>query len=199
MNKHEVCSRCKTSREEGHFQLALRCMSCRGTGIVRVPASYHCNRCGDSLQPDEHTDDPYGLVEARVEGGYHSHHLFDLTSYTFSLCEGCLREMFDLFVIPPTLFGCSISGGDLRTVEGLEEAYDDDVRMYKHRLWKASGGQQEKFATGICNGVEACERQARWRLYLSDEAIDESVCDEHKKRYASTMNATFKPIKERLS
>lgn len=42
----------------------------------------------------------YGLIEQTVRGGYDSYALEDLEKYTFSLCEGCLKELFDAFKIP---------------------------------------------------------------------------------------------------
>ncbi len=88
-----------------------------------------CNACGDSCTPPnarsmggtpvkyvegeglvEITEeeslllrgpDSYGLIEVTVSGGYHSFTLEDLTQYTFSMCEGCLKKLFDTFKIPP--------------------------------------------------------------------------------------------------
>ncbi len=42
----------------------------------------------------------YGLIEPIVYGGYDSSPLEDCTTYTFSLCEKCLKELFDTFNIP---------------------------------------------------------------------------------------------------
>lgn len=43
----------------------------------------------------------YGLIEATVSGGYDSNALEDMESYTFSLCEPCLKVLFDTFKHPP--------------------------------------------------------------------------------------------------
>ena len=68
-----------------------------------------CNMCGESCLasehkalPDEHPNrrEFYGLIEKEISGGYSSTHLGDMTSYRFSLCEGCLRKVFDSFKIP---------------------------------------------------------------------------------------------------
>lgn len=61
-----------------------------------------CNKCGDSLVPEgsQSSDDFYGLVETIVTGGYFSTHLIDGATYTFSLCEGCLSELFKTFKYP---------------------------------------------------------------------------------------------------
>lgn len=42
-----------------------------------------------------------GLIEHTVCGVYGSDSLEDMTSYTFSLCEHCLKELFDTFATPP--------------------------------------------------------------------------------------------------
>lgn len=67
-----------------------------------------CNKCGESLfvligiaqDTDERIVDTYGIVEHTYTGGYGSDPLHDLTSYTFSLCEPCLAELFKSFTIP---------------------------------------------------------------------------------------------------
>lgn len=65
-----------------------------------------CNKCGEScvplpLRPNNIiSKDFYGLIEATVSGGYYSYALSDCCNYTFSLCEGCLKELFDSFKLP---------------------------------------------------------------------------------------------------
>lgn len=63
----------------------------------------------------------HGLIEVTVSGGYSSPALWDLTNYTFSLCERCLRELFDGCKIPP-MVTCEIDGDDPRPYQA------DDVR-----------------------------------------------------------------------
>lgn len=71
----------------------------------------YCNKCGNSMMRDYCKDsspeegDAYGLVGAKVNGGYLSDPLDDITSYEFNLCENCLYEMFLGFKIPPKI-GC---------------------------------------------------------------------------------------------
>lgn len=62
-----------------------------------------CNKCGKSCQKGDPDfgKSPYGLIEGCVEGGYHSEALSDMTSYVFSLCEECLKVLFDACAIPP--------------------------------------------------------------------------------------------------
>ena len=60
-----------------------------------------CNKCGNSCRPSNvHCRNFYGLIEARVTGGYFSEDLEDLTAYTFSICESCLKELFASFALP---------------------------------------------------------------------------------------------------
>lgn len=51
-----------------------------------------------------HGRDFYGLIEQTVSGGYFSSNdengLCDMESYTFSLCEKCLKTIFKGFKIP---------------------------------------------------------------------------------------------------
>lgn len=65
-----------------------------------------CNKCGESCIPSLLRSDNifpkdfYGLIETTVSGGYYSDALSDCCNYTFSLCEGCLIELFDSFKLP---------------------------------------------------------------------------------------------------
>jgi hypothetical protein len=62
-----------------------------------------CNNCGGTcMQKLTHNlSDAYGLIEVEVQGGYASTHLSDMTAYKFSVCEKCLHEFFEGFVIKP--------------------------------------------------------------------------------------------------
>ena len=61
-----------------------------------------CNKCRRSCQSGMSgtTPDYDGLLETSITGGYHSK-LGDEVTYTFSICEKCLKEIFDSFLIPP--------------------------------------------------------------------------------------------------
>lgn len=65
-----------------------------------------CNKCGESCCPNQIRESNnkngffYGLIEQTVQGGYYSQNLSDGISYTFSLCENCLKKLFDSFKIP---------------------------------------------------------------------------------------------------
>ena len=58
-----------------------------------------CNQCGESCL-DSNQMNYEGLIELTVQGGYASK-LGDMVPYTFSLCEDCLKKLFDGFKIPP--------------------------------------------------------------------------------------------------
>lgn len=58
-----------------------------------------CNKCGESCKSKFDDQNFYGMIEQTVEGGYGSEVLEDLTTYTFSLCEKCLNELFKEFKI----------------------------------------------------------------------------------------------------
>jgi hypothetical protein len=55
-----------------------------------------CNKCGRSLKGKY---DYSGINELRVEGGYDSPVFNDGDKYIFSLCEYCLKELFESFEI----------------------------------------------------------------------------------------------------
>ena len=53
-----------------------------------------CNKCGERCYGE-------GLLNQTVTGGYFSHSMGDMNSDRFSLCEGCLWEIFQTFKTPP--------------------------------------------------------------------------------------------------
>lgn len=197
---YQTCPSCAAYRlpsddgnvDEPAFEAALRCHDCKGTGIVRDPKSYVCNRCGGSLAGDtEHSArEQYGLVEATVSGGYSSPHLSDCTTYTFSLCEKCLRKLFSTFEIPPKIGGYAAGTGER---DGSSEPYADEEARYKYRLWKAGGGHIDKLRVGFCNATINCEKPATIRKFCSGSLTNDCSCDEHGllHTYANTWNVPF--------
>jgi hypothetical protein len=197
---YETCPSCAADRlpaDDGSIDdeclaAALRCHDCKGTGIVRDPSSFRCNRCGGSLAGDTEpgTREQYGLVETTVRGGYSSPHLSDCTSYCFSLCEKCLRRLFSTFEIPPTVGGYSAGTGE---PDGSSEPYADDDRAYRYRLWKKAGGHIEKLKLGNCNAIIDCEKAATLRKFCSGSLTNDCSCDEHGPlhTYANTWTVPF--------
>lgn len=177
---YKTCNSYKASRSNGDLSACLACRSCKGTGIVRDPDSYVCNGCGGGLCP-RNDSCPYGLVEAVVDGGYSSTHLSDAVNYQFSLCEKCLREMFDRFVVPPTTWS--------ETGDGC--GYAEDSKQHRLRAWRESGARTAKLATGLCNVDPDCRKPAEWRTFYSGHMNDEAVCAAH--RTIRVMNCRFVP------
>lgn len=60
-----------------------------------------CNKCGESCRRNNGDlfMGYYGLINAKVSGGYMSDPLQDGKTYKFSLCEKCLNNIFKKFKI----------------------------------------------------------------------------------------------------
>ena len=129
---HERCAACAVARVDGDLDEAIRCRTCRGTGIVRTRESWVCNACGGCLCPGDpgNHDVPHGLVETKVSGGYSSPALSDCTNYKFSICETCLRKIFDGFAIKPEIseYMIGVLGGDDMDTS---EKYDEEAATRK--------------------------------------------------------------------
>ena len=130
--------------------------------------------CGECTRPlGTHNECyPSGLESVQVTGGYDSYHLFDMTSYKFSICEKCLRGLFDNFKIPPVV-------SDM--YQG--STYAEDKEMYDYRIWKDTGGHHEAYVNGKCNFIKDCQNKAVYTQYISDEFTESCCCEEHKGRW----------------
>lgn len=194
MSKLEPCPECCTARAEGRFEDVADCHGCRGKGFRRGPTSYVCNKCGGSMCPNPksmNAEIPHGLVDAEVVGGYDSPHLTDTTGYKFSLCEGCLRELFTSCKVPPEVRHYSLGViGD----KGAEQGYAEDLDWYNFTRWRDAGGPAKKFPTGLCNYREWCQEPGEWRHFVSGHMTEEAWCSEHKKLCYG--NSLFVPTKE---
>src|SRR5580692_1958783 len=106
------------------------CEHCNNTGEVLNPVSILCNMCGGCMCPlgTANEQSPHGLYNTKIRGGYDSYHLFDMTTYTFSLCEKCLRNLFVQCKIPPTVM--ELMGGT------GEETFATDQVYYEYMIWK---------------------------------------------------------------
>jgi hypothetical protein len=83
-----------------------------------------CNKCGQAFKVG-----PYGgfegLEEAEVTGGYGSNHIGDGNRYRFSICEKCLLELFQTFVVPPCFYDWGAPIDESKTSGSyLEEKHD---------------------------------------------------------------------------
>jgi hypothetical protein len=177
-----VCTACQKDRAEGQLSEAAACRSCRGRGMVRNPESFFCNGCGSSLARPGRIEPQGGLIETTVSGGYDSEHLLDMVRYTFSLCEKCMRVLFDGFKVPPAVH-CYHDG----RIE-----YQAEHARYERWKWREGSGPVEKLTQGLCNAVIECTAMATWRVFNSGGLTDDVCCDEHKKWFAFA-NSLFVP------
>lgn len=70
---------------------------------VEIIEDIICNKCGETCRLWE--DGQFGgLIENKYTGGYGSI-LGDMTTYTYSICEKCMKELFDTFKIPVSVGG----------------------------------------------------------------------------------------------
>lgn len=77
---------------------------------TEVVCGFACNMCGLVVQPgvgvptvEELTSRVTGLIGAVVHAGYDAEHLTDGVTYSFSLCEKCLSDLFNQFKVPVTV------------------------------------------------------------------------------------------------
>lgn len=77
------------------------------TKEVEVTDDVFCNMCSESCKKPDcgPNSDPHGLIEKSVRGSYYSRELDDMSEYTFSICESCLKKLFDRFQIPVKITG----------------------------------------------------------------------------------------------
>lgn len=169
----------------------MNCHLCGGVGSIRDPATYVCNACGGSMLPEfpewwlkrhggpngdgglVERSFPLGLVDAQVTGGYDSRHIFDLTTYEWSMCEGCLRTMFNGFKVAPHVSDAFHGGASYK--------YEDDRKHWVFRCWKDSGEALAWARSGRCNGSLKCPNATTHRQFNSGSiSAEESRCDEHE-------------------
>ncbi len=163
-----------------------QCKACRGLGhVVKKEAEVLCNMCGGSMRVDEDYGDGNayfnGLVDARVGGGYHSYHLFDMTTYSFDMCEQCLRKMFIQFKIPPLV----------NDNMDRDATWEQDQQYYEYRLWKDNGGHHQAYLNGLCNNaITDCPGKAIYTVKhigesLEDGFTEDCCCDNEEHQYCA--------------
>lgn len=166
------------------------------TRQVIDPKDILCNMCGGSMCPIETMNEqyPHGLFEAKVTGGYNSYHLLDMSCYTFSFCEGCLRKMFNQCKIKPNVNDVKFNSS-LELVDGEQTSWEEDVASYEYRVWKDDGGHHQAYLNRRCNAIKDCPNQAVFTL-LHDhtEFTEEALCEHHKDRkYLNSTLVKFIP------
>jgi hypothetical protein len=174
------CNRCKGWSAELRFEKL--CDSCNNSGIIIDPKERLCNNCGECLCPLDtisHSD-PHGLVNARVTGGYNSYHLMDCTSYVFSICEKCLRQLFINFKIEPTVNEVDFWSDN----DDGRSSWDKDQESYEFRVWKDNGGYHQAYLNRKCNEVKDCLGEAIYTvLYHDQEYSEKCCCQKHASLY----------------
>jgi hypothetical protein len=182
------CTRC------GHWDNETRrkiiCESCNNTRQVIDPKEILCNNCGGPQRPlGTHNEQYSHGLEAEVTGGYESYHLFDMTTYKFSICEKCLREMFNQFAIKPIII--DRLGND----EGPIDLWAHDQEMYEYRVWKDTGGHHQAYLDRTCNFVKGCLNRAEYTQLISNDFTENCSCEEHKSlwRYSNSKLTKFIP------
>lgn len=204
------CTHCewRLSRPEYDSQKEI-CYRCKNTRLMDDPKEILCNMCGGLMCHDITTpngkwkcDSPHGLYKGRVEGGYESYHLFDMSAYTFSFCEGCLRKLFNQCKIPPVVTELGFentSNGNLGYADREELSWDDDQYHYEYRVWKDNGGHHQAYLDRKCNAKKDCPNKAVYtRLHNGDEDgqfTEECCCEEHKEvgAYSNSSLTKFIP------
>lgn len=138
-------------------------------------------------------DTPHGLYEETVIGGYESYHLFDMTAYTFSFCEECLRKLFLQCKIKPLVTDLTFSSSPtgLPTIEpGEIVGWEQDQKSYEYRLWHDNGGHHQAYLDKKCNAVKDCPNQAVYTLlHNHTDFTEDALCEEHKDH--KYMNSTL--------
>ena len=189
------CLDCKwTIEQQPDFDwLKDPCCQCKNTRQIEDPKDILCNLCGGHMCHDItvasgrwNTDRPFGLYNKKVSGSYESYHLFDMTSYTFSFCEECLRKLFIQCKIPPkvTEYGMGTNiDGSLVLVDGEGSSWEEDLHSYEYRLWCDNGGHHQAYLNGQCNSIKDCANKAAYTLLHNDTKFTENAfCEEHKDR-----------------
>ncbi len=156
---------------------------------VEKPEKF-CNKCGNSCRPPyKDWTDNYGLIDATVSGGYCSTYLNDCTVYKFTLCEKCLRHLFQTFEKPPQVgdYTPGIDGADWEVI-----SYKDDMESLRWRLWRSTDGHIHKAMTGYCNGRRECHNVATLTQLFSGHDSGCRVCTDEKCQ-SHALNATLEP------
>jgi hypothetical protein len=154
------------------------CPKCNNTRQVEDPKEILCNLCGESMCPPSGTMNeqyPHGLYKTKVTGGYDSEHLLDMTRYTFSFCEKCLRKLFVECKVKPQIEYVNFKDEVMETV-----SWEEDQNSYEYRIWYHNGGHHQAYLDRKCNFVKDCPNKAVYTHLISDEFTEQCCCEEHK-------------------
>lgn len=181
------CKSCEwQTQQEGYDPTKHTCIKCHNTRLVPDPRDILCNLCGECMCPIGTMNEqyPHGLHNASVVGGYDSYHLFDMTEYTFSFCEKCLRQLFMKCKIKP-----QINDIDFHNNKINEYSWDDDQIPYEYKLWKDSGAHHQAYLDKKCNAIKDCPNTAIYSVLFSDDFTEDTSCEEHKDHWNYSTNS----------
>jgi len=163
-----------------------------------------CNLCGESCFPSGvnrfgpwKSEYNHGLIEAKVVGAYHSHHLLDMNQYAFSFCEPCLRKLFMQCKIKPRINDMQfppVLDGKSPLIEGEEVTWEYDQEVFEYREWEDSGGFQQAYIDKKCNQKKDCPNKAAYTVMLSNHFTEHALCEEHKHTWDKCVNAELVPF-----
>ncbi len=180
------CTACEYQRDSSRQGDKAPCDICNKTRMMIDPNDVLCNMCGERNRPKGHNEAySFGLENVSVSGGYESTGLLDMHTYTFNVCENCLRVLFNQFKIPP------------KVKDGFEEIdFKKDQEYYEYHQWKYSlDGEKEAYKAGLCNTmIKACPNKAIYSVYYSGEFSTDCCCEEHKSWYGNTFGIELKPF-----
>jgi hypothetical protein len=168
--------------QEGFKKTDFDCKYCKNFRMIPDPKEEFCNMCGECMCIDVSTptgrwksDKAAGLHNVKYTAGYESYHLFDCITYTFSLCEKCLRQLFFQCKIKPAVSDIFYGESDSYS------SYDEDQIKYEYRVWKDTGGHHNSYMNATCNAIKDCENKAEYSLILNvDSFTEDCFCEEHK-------------------
>jgi len=171
------CQRCNHWTQD--LRLERLCEACNNTQQVIDPKEKLCNLCAGPMSPLGTPNEQYdhGLTKAHVMGGYNSYHLLDMSRYTFSLCEECLRKLFIQFKIKPDVDDMDFDGG------AHEDSWENDQRCYEFRVWKDAGGHHQAYLDRKCNAIKDCQSKALYTVLHNNDFTEECACEEHKEMH----------------
>lgn len=173
------------------YRVSHLCRLCNNSKLVQDPKEVLCNMCGGTMCPlgtmnEQH---PHGLYKAQVSGGFDSYHLFDMTRYTFNMCEKCLRLLFNDFIIKPHINEIDYDGNLTD-----KQVWERDQKAYEFRVWQDGGGHHAAYINRKCNIEKDCPNTALYTiLYSGQDFSEDCACEEHAEEYKQYAN--YKVIK----
>lgn len=175
--KCKSCDYRVENNSDPSFWINNPCEHCKNTRQVIDPKEILCNMCGECMCPLGTMNEqyPHGLHKAKVNGGFDSYHLFDMTSYIFSFCEKCLRTLFNQCKIKPNLH----EGGPGDPLD-YDILWEKDQEAYAYRVWRDDGGHHQAYLNRKCNEAKNCPNEALYTRLSDGEFTEDCCCEKHK-------------------